>query len=818
MSTDRGTVVEVSTDRLGDELATAVAAGATTLTVADAVDFQEDGGSLTIGTETLDYLSADDDTAVLTLASPLAGAYAEGEPVLLDPPAHEKYAQVMVGDSDEAVQATVPHTLWDRIADGVRGEGEGEVVDLELIDGEYVVAEIVGAEPVVDGSFLDPATVPDSPNLDQLQLDLAALDAELTAAEGDITQLNSDLAATNVELDAVLPITSTKLADDAVTSAKIAANAVNVSEIAAGAVAAGKIAASAVGSAELYPSLASSLSQIYYDDFADVSKWSRKQGSGSVTATAVTDSQTGGSVGRFTGGAGDRWARDDLRIPYDPNTLYRMRVRVRDGAANSAAARFYAGYTALNSAGQAIDTSGALGSTGLQHYQIASNADVPAGPGWTEYVGYIKGVEAAGVAASGTPSTDPKAPRKARNETRWVRPFLITNISGTATDVQDIDLFTIEVVPTGVVEAGQIVANAVTANEIAANAVTASELAAGAVTAGKVAAGAITANEIAAGAITTLKLAAGAVTANEIAAGAVQADKIAANAVTAGSIAAGAVTTLKLAAGAVTANEIGAGAVTTAKLSAGVVTANEIGAGAVTTLKLAAGAVTANEIAADAITADKIAAGAITASEIASGAITGDKLTATAIDGKTITGATFRTASTGERIELGGASGRDLRLHTAMASQTLAGQVEAYEGVSATGVVRVASPTLNNRARAEVYLRSESETGAVGTVLDLFATLINLQGPTAINGSTRINKLGFDAFFGTTGTNGRFDIAHGLGTTPTVVLIQPQRGGWGTSFVDARTSTTFGVQVRNDAGTNVGGGQSGTILWLAIAA
>ncbi len=803
--TDRGTVVEVGVARLGDELAADALAGAVTVTVEDAADFHEDGGTLAVGDlttggvfEVVDYTAVDDETGVLTLATPLTGSYVAGDPVTLHPEALEKTALVMVGDSDEAVEVTVPHALWDRVPDGIRDEGAGEVVDLEVVDTEFRLVDVRGSAPTVDGSYLDPDTVPANP----------ALDAELDQLRTDLGTLEADLVAANAELDAVLPITSAKLVDDAVTSAKIAANAVTVSEIAAGAVAAGKIAASAVGSAELYPSLASSLSQIYYDDFADVSKWTRKQGSGSVTATAVTDSQTGGSVGRFTGGADTRWARDDLRIPYDPNTLYRMRVRVRDGTANSAGARLYAGFSAINSSGVVVNVIGTAGDANSnQHYMIASAVDVPAGPGWTEYVGYLKGVEAAGVAPPNSPSADPKAPRKARNETRWIRPFLITNISGTATDVQDIDLFTVEVVPTGVVEAGHIVANAVTANEIAANAVTASELAAGAVTAGKVAAGAITANEIAAGAITTVKLAAGAVTANEIAAGAVQADKIAANAVTAGSIAAGAVTTLKLAAGAVTANEIGAGAVTTLKLAAGAVTANEI----------AAGAITADKIAADAITADKIAAGAITASEIASGAISGDKLTATAIDGKTITGATFRTASTGERIELGGASGRDLRLHTAMATQTLAGQVEAYEGVSATGVVRVASPTLNNRARAEMYLRSESETGAVGTALDLSATLINLQGPTAINGSSRINKLGFDAFFGSTGTSGRLDIPHGLGATPTTVLIQPQRGGWGTSFVDARTSTTFGVQVRNDSGTNVGGGQSGTILWLAIA-
>lgn len=92
--------------------------------------------------------------------------------------------------------------------------------------------------------------------------------------------------------------------------------------------------------------------------------------------------------------------------------------------------------------------------------------------------------------------------------------------------------------------------------------------------------------------------------------------------------------------GAVQSVNIADGAITAPKIVAGAVQAGAIAASAVTTAKLDALAVTADKIAANAITADKILAGSITATA----------LSATAIDGKTITGAYIRTATTGQRV------------------------------------------------------------------------------------------------------------------------------------------------------------------------
>ena len=84
---------------------------------------------------------------------------------------------------------------------------------------------------------------------------------------------------------------------------------------------------------------------------------------------------------------------------------------------------------------------------------------------------------------------------------------------------------------------------------------------------------------------------------------------------------------------------------------------DSISAGAVTATQIAAGAITAGAIAAGSITTAKLDASAVTADKIAAGAITATKLSADAIDGKTITGASLRTAASGARVELGSAFG-----------------------------------------------------------------------------------------------------------------------------------------------------------------
>lgn len=93
-------------------------------------------------------------------------------------------------------------------------------------------------------------------------------------------------------------------------------------------------------------------------------------------------------------------------------------------------------------------------------------------------------------------------------------------------------------------------------------------------------------------------------------------------------------------------------AISSPKISAGAVTAGKIAADAVTANEIAANAVTATEIAAGAVVAGKIAANAVTADTVAAGAITAAKMNVTELSAITATIGTFRTATTGERLEI----------------------------------------------------------------------------------------------------------------------------------------------------------------------
>lgn len=157
---EHGTVESVAEVAMGDELVAAAPAGSTSLLLGDAVDFAEDGGTLSIAGDVLAYTSADLDTDTLHLASPTTVAYEESEPVLVHPQAVARVASVRLDLDGEAVEVRVPHALYDRVAEGVRAD-DPEQVSLSLDGSEWVLADVLGREPVIDGTFLDPTTVPE---------------------------------------------------------------------------------------------------------------------------------------------------------------------------------------------------------------------------------------------------------------------------------------------------------------------------------------------------------------------------------------------------------------------------------------------------------------------------------------------------------------------------------------------------------------------------------------------------------------------------------------------------------------------------------
>jgi hypothetical protein len=149
----------------GSELVSDVAVGATTIIVHEPIDFDEDdGGELRIwddtNSEVKSYTVLDADAGTIQLASGLANAYIAGTRVDLYPKVTERWAFLMEEeDQDQELEARVPHGLFTLIPRGPRN-GNGEIVEADWRGEDLVVIDKLYEEPVMDGSYIDPATVP----------------------------------------------------------------------------------------------------------------------------------------------------------------------------------------------------------------------------------------------------------------------------------------------------------------------------------------------------------------------------------------------------------------------------------------------------------------------------------------------------------------------------------------------------------------------------------------------------------------------------------------------------------------------------------
>lgn len=165
-----GNVQHVEEAAAGSELAVDVSGtGATTITVEDPTDFQPEGGELLIGGVEKGYATVNEETGVITLDAAIGTVYLTGEPVYALPLSTERFAHVLVEGDAETLQARVPHGLYERVPVGAR---DGNVDELELVElvrdssGELFVADVLEREPVIDGTYIDPATLPTPPLTD----------------------------------------------------------------------------------------------------------------------------------------------------------------------------------------------------------------------------------------------------------------------------------------------------------------------------------------------------------------------------------------------------------------------------------------------------------------------------------------------------------------------------------------------------------------------------------------------------------------------------------------------------------------------------
>lgn len=162
---DRGAAVLVSRRVLGDTLTAAPGIGATVLTLDDCADFPNDGGAVRIGGqdgeggEVHRVSDVDDEASTITLATPLATAKLVEDRVDLHPLTVEWTAAVQVDDGDP-LEAVIDHSLTVMLAEGAYDIADAPVVDIVRRGSRWHVADVVGSPAVMDGTALDPSTIP----------------------------------------------------------------------------------------------------------------------------------------------------------------------------------------------------------------------------------------------------------------------------------------------------------------------------------------------------------------------------------------------------------------------------------------------------------------------------------------------------------------------------------------------------------------------------------------------------------------------------------------------------------------------------------
>jgi hypothetical protein len=148
-----GQITNVIERNVGSVLESAVALGASSLTVAHPDRFGSAGTLRIEGTEVVEYTVDEDGN--LDLASPTGAAYDVDTQVDVFPEQKERIAFFREQNAEEDFTARIPVKLWDRVPLGSREADEGEWIICERTGGDLYVYELVAHEPTVDPATLD---------------------------------------------------------------------------------------------------------------------------------------------------------------------------------------------------------------------------------------------------------------------------------------------------------------------------------------------------------------------------------------------------------------------------------------------------------------------------------------------------------------------------------------------------------------------------------------------------------------------------------------------------------------------------------------
>lgn len=152
-----GSIASVDDVPAGDDVRDAHTAGELQLRLRDAADFAETGGQVDVAGTVLEYSAADLATDVLTLTAPLPQDVAEDTPAWVHPRSPSRVAVVTTPGGVEPLLARVPQSLLDQVPTGLRSRASAETVTVDVVDGQWQVRDVVGAE----SRAVDPSLVAD---------------------------------------------------------------------------------------------------------------------------------------------------------------------------------------------------------------------------------------------------------------------------------------------------------------------------------------------------------------------------------------------------------------------------------------------------------------------------------------------------------------------------------------------------------------------------------------------------------------------------------------------------------------------------------
>ena len=272
--------------------------------------------------------------------------------------------------------------------------------------------------------------------------------------DGSITREKLVKEIITHEYIAPLTIMPAQLQDAAVTAAKLAEASVSTDHLVDLMITAGKLAANSVDWQSVVFGTGKPADHANYsaqDTFTEVfdyestsdllNNWTRESGSSDVTLLESSSAITGGKLMQLGNNTGNDecWMVYNKSISFDPDKLYRVKVRLRSLTSLGVIYIGWAGRNYTDTAWVNKDGADALGS---QHHHVLHAFAQSYSTTFTEYVGYTKGHAAMGDNAQKATST---APGAIQDDAKYVRPMIIANYSAVAGTVE-IDSFIVETV------------------------------------------------------------------------------------------------------------------------------------------------------------------------------------------------------------------------------------------------------------------------------------------------------------------------------------------------------------------------------------